>query len=966
MFRIETFRLIVKTFRRFLSLTLIVMIGAGFMMGLMSTPTVLRGSIDIYYDEYDLNDLVIYSPYGFCDEDYRTISSTDGVSNVFASKEIDCHGLHEKGESVTYRVSELSRENSQFKLVEGRMPTENDECLFLKNDMAHVYKLGDTITLSYGNNDINDYLSNSKYTIVGFYESPNYMSKIKGASNFNNEELECGILVPNVNFISDYYTTMYVTLEGARDILSNTDEYDKYIEEKRVDLENIVAKQQSYLRDKLIAEATETLDANEQLFVQIRDEGKKQLDDAKKQLDEAHIQIIAYEAQLNTLDALVRSLQSAIEADMGVFSDIHDFTADIETDIDHFLELLGLNGHYPVSGTMEYLYSEYNKAIAQYNSVKGQLNSAKAQYEEGLKKYEESLVKYEKEIAEGEQQLKLARAQLNDLPKSQWIILNRDQQYSTMMYKNTCQQMGTVGLYMPIMFFLVAALVCLTTMKRLVDEQRGQIGIYVALGYSNIQIIGKYVSYAMLASLAGGITGIIIGQALFPSVIYVTWRMMYYLPPMKIMFPMNYALISVGSFSVLMTSITAYVVHNCVKDVPASLMRPVAPKKGKIIFLQRIPFIWNMLSFTSKITARNIFRYKSRFLMTIAGIAGCTGLLILGFGVKDSVSDVLGIQYRDIFCYNDIIYFKNDEHIKENLEILENSENVDYAATYMEYTTRAYINGNEKTVNTVIVDPLDYYTLFDLKETDKKTPIRLNNDGVIVSEQFAKNNSLKIGDRITIESKNRIKQDVVIANICEMYFQHYIFMSDTLYSNTFDEDITKTSIAVLTDDDEAVRNIAKTLKDYTSVISTSYYLDSFSNMIEALNLVILVIILVAGSLAFVVLVNLTQVNISERIREIATLKVLGFNDHEVNMYIFKEILLLSVIGCFAGVPVGFIEHHFIMTALNMEMIMFAMTIKFVSIILSFMITIIFTIIVLFFMRKPLREVNMIESLKSVD
>ncbi|MBQ1566322.1 MAG: ABC transporter permease, partial [Erysipelotrichaceae bacterium] len=614
----------------------------------------------------------------------------------------------------------------------------------------------------------------------------------------------------------------------------------------------------------------------------------------------------------------------------------------------------------------EYLYSEYNSTIAQYRSVKGQLNYAKSQYEEGLKKYEESLVKYEKEIAEGEQQLKLARAQLNDLPKSQWIILNRDQQYSSMMYKSTCLQMGTVGLYMPVMFFLVAALVCLTTMKRLVDEQRGQIGVYVALGYSNMQIIGKYVSYALLASLTGGISGIVFGQMLFPSVIYSTWRMMYYLPPIKIMFPVKYAVLSVGSFSVLMAFITAYVVHNCIKDVPASLMRPVAPKKGKIIFLQRIPFIWNMLSFTSKITARNIFRYKSRFLMTIAGIAGCCGLLIMGFGIKDSVSDVLGIQYREIFRYNDLIYFKNNEHINENLEILDNSADVDYATTYMEYTTRAYISGNEKTANAIVIDQLDYYTLFDLKETDKKTSIRLNNDGVIVSQQFAKNNGLEVGDVITIESKNRIKGDVQIADICEMYFQHYIFMSDTLYSNTFDEDISKATIAVLSDDDDAVRKTVKGLKDYASIISTSYYLDSFNNMIEALNLVIMVIILVAGSLAFVVLVNLTQVNISERIREIATLKVLGFNDHEVNMYIFKEILLLSVIGCFVGIPIGFFEHRFIMSVLNMEMIMFARTIKFISIILSFVITIVFTIIVLFFMKKPLREVNMIESLKSVD
>jgi len=230
---------------------------------------------------------------------------------------------------------------------------------------------------------------------------------------------------------------------------------------------------------------------------------------------------------------------------------------------------------------------------------------------------------------------------------------------------------------MPIMFFLVAALVCLTTMKRLVDEQRGQIGIYVALGYSNAQIIGKYVSYALLASLSGGILGVIVGELLFPTVIYNTWRMMYDFPPIKFLFPIRNLLISIGSFSILMCGLTANVVRERVKDVPATLMRPLAPKKGKEVMIEKIPFIWNALSFTSKITARNIFRYKSRFLMTIAGIAGCAGLLIMGFGIKDSVSDVVYVQSRDIFTYDYAVTFEGSEYVEYGyVAVLENGENL--------------------------------------------------------------------------------------------------------------------------------------------------------------------------------------------------------------------------------------------------------------------------------------------------
>ncbi|MBR5341727.1 MAG: FtsX-like permease family protein [Erysipelotrichaceae bacterium] len=966
MFILETFRLIRRTIKRFLSLTVIVFIGAGFMMGLLSAPKVMRESVDRYYDEYNLQDLMIYSPYGFCKEDYLKIFQTKGVKTVFASKEIDCHGKDEKDEEKTFRVTEVYRITDRYKLIEGRLPQKNDECLILCDDRLNSYKIGDTITFNCGEDDIKEYLSVDKYTITGLVEMSQYMSNIFGSSNYHNEGLDCVVFVPNANFISEYYTTMYVTIDGASDFISNTDDYDAFIEENRIDIDNTSIKQQSYLRDKLIDEATKTLEEKEKLFNEVKEEGKKQLDDAKKQLDDARIQIITYESQLNTMEILIKSLQAQIEADSEILGSIYGHTVEAEEHINDFIELFGHNGVYIASGTMEYLYNEYNNAISQYNSMRAQLNSAEAQYAAGLIEYEKGLAQYNEEIAKGEEELKLARAKLNDLPKSQWIVLNRDQMYSPMMYKNTCMQMEVIGTYMPIMFFLVAALVCLTTMKRLVDEQRGQIGIYTALGYSKIQIIGKYVSYALLASLLGGITGAIFGEALYPSVIYNTWRMMYHFPQIVIMFPLRNALFSVGLFALLMSGITAYVVNASVKDVPAALMRPVAPKKGKEIIVEKITFLWNMLSFTSKITARNIFRYKSRFLMTIAGIAGCTGLLILGFGLRNSVEDCLGIQYGEIFNYDYLINFTGSDHIEENLEILKSEPSVDFAADYLSYTTRAYLNGDEKTAETIVIDPSVVSYFFTLRETDKKTPIKLNNEGVVVSERFAKNNNLKVGDYITIESGNRIKGEVMISNICEMYFQHYIFMTETVYENVFDEEVKGTLIAVNSDEGDRVKTLAKNLSDYASVTDIGFFLDSFNDMIQAMNLVIGVIILVAGSLAFVVLINLTQVNISERIREIATLKVLGFNDHEVNMYIFKEILLLSLIGCVVGVPIGIIEHRFIMGSLNMEMIMFGNVIKLPSYLISFVITIVFTLIVLIFMRRPLRKVNMVESLKSVE
>ncbi|MBQ6492450.1 MAG: FtsX-like permease family protein [Erysipelotrichaceae bacterium] len=966
MFRLETFRLIGKTFRRFLSLTVIVFIGAGFMMGLLSTPDVMRRSVDIYYDHNKLPDVKIYSPYGFGVEDYMTLQKANGIDSVFASKEIDVYCGKNGDTSKVCRISEISRKNNDYELVEGRLPQRKGECIVLYDETMETMDVGDVVTLDYGKKNIDEYLASDRYTVVGIFKSPEFMSKFLGTSTFNNEELQFVIYVPNSDFLTDYYTTMYLQLEDADKYMSNTKAYDRYINKKITDVEDVASEQQSYRRDKIIKEAEETLDQNEKLFNQMKEEGQRQLDDAKKQLQEANIQIVTYEAQLNVLEGVISSLQASIEKDSDILGSIYSTTVDVEGDINNILEIAGLDGIYFGSGTMEYVYNEYNKTVAQYNSLRGQLNSAKAQYQEGLEEYTEAVITFEKEVEDAELQLKLARQELDELPSSEWIILDRDKFYSAVMYKNNTKQMASIGIYMPIMFFLVAALVCLTTMKRLVDEQRGQIGIYVALGYSNIQIIGKYVTYAMLASLVGGIAGIFVGQALFPTVIYDTWRMLYNLPEMRVMFPVKYAVISVGSFVILMCGLTAYVVNNTVKDVPASLMRPVAPKKVKELMIEKIRFLWNALSFTSKITARNIFRYKARFLMTIAGIAGCTGLLILGFGIRDSVSDVVDIQYGKILTYTDRIYLESDEYIDNFMATLSRDPNISSLSRHMTYMTKVYLEDDDDTANMVVISPYEASVAFGLNETDRKTPIKLDNSGVVVSEKFAKNHSLKVGDRITVESVNGLKATVTINNICEMYYQHFVFMTDTLYENAFGEKAKDNVIAVKTSNSDLLKVEASNLEGCVSVFNVGTFRETFFTMVSALNLIILVIILVAGSLAFVVLVNLTQVNISERVREIATLKVLGFNDHEINMYIFKEILLLSLIGCVVGVPIGIIEHHFIMNSLNMEGFMFSKVINLPSYIISFIITILFTIIVLMFMRKPLQKVDMVESLKSVE
>ena len=596
-----------------------------------------------------------------------------------------------------------------------------------------------------------------------------------------------------------------------------------------------------------------------------------------------------------------------------------------------------------------------------------ELEKGEAQYNSGLRQYKNGVIEFNEKIEEAEDELRKAKQDLEELPSAGWIILDHDSHYSTYMYENTCNQMEAICIVMPVLFFLVAALVCMTTMTRLVDEQRGQIGIFRALGFTNRQIIGKYLQYALIASMIGSFFGVIIGVLIFPTVIYETWRLMYFLPPMIRTIHLGRLLICLLSFAILMETVTFFVVKKILVEQPAQLMRPKAPKAARKVFLEYIPVLWDKLNFTTKITLRNLIRYKSRFFMTVIGVAGCTALLVLGFGIKDSISDVVNLQFSEIFDYQYNVNLDNDNTIDEVVKTLEEDLNNDEIVPYMSYYSKVYANDKEETIICQVMDARSASKIMNLEEKGSDDLIKLSNRGVLISEKFAKNNNIKAGDIITIESKGQVKAEVRVEAIVKMYFQHYLFVSEELYASLFEDTIHYTNIALRSSNDIAL--IEDSLKDNEDVASVSDFnsmIEQFNTMIEALDFIIAVIILTSGALALVVLINLTQVNISERIREIATLKVLGFRNNEVDAYIFKEIMLLTVIGGIVGLPLGKICLRFVLNVINMDMIMFPVNIKYPSYLISFAITFVFTILVLLMTKKPLKNIKMVESLKSVE
>ena len=533
--------------------------------------------------------------------------------------------------------------------------------------------------------------------------------------------------------------------------------------------------------------------------------------------------------------------------------------------------------------------------------------------------------------------------------------------------------MEAISRVFPAFFILVAALVCLTTMTRLVEEQRNEIGTLRALGYTKWQCTLKYLFYAISATLIGIVVGSILGLSSFPLIIYHAWRMMYILPPIRFVVPSGLISLTAMVFIFAMSIATWFACKADTQDVPSQLMRPKAPPMGKKTFLENIPLIWNHLSFTDKVTMRNIFRYKKRFFMTIVGVAGCTALMLIGFGIRDSISNMVDINFKEIIQYDGMVSFEDDasEQVKaEALKEIQSTDNVTDAHIGFVYTTKTYDDKVDETASVHVFDQDGINREFNLRTRIGHKPISLTDDGVIINEKLAENLGVQIGGQITIEDEDGNPHQVKVSGITEMYINHFVFMSRQYYKEVFGKEAGSNIIYLSTTGDDAAQkllaNEISTIKGVEGVSLYSGQLDNFNSMVKGLNGIIWVLIISSMLLAFVVLSNLITVNISERQREIATLKVLGFRRAEVKKYIFKENNLLAGIGGIVGIPVGIALHRYIMRTVEMDYLMFGRNIEWISFFYALVLTILFSVIVNRMMTKRLNDIRMVESLKSVE
>ena len=681
------------------------------------------------------------------------------------------------------------------------------------------------------------------------------------------------------------------------------------------------------------------------------------LDDGQSQLDSARAQLSSGRQQLEEKQAQLNAGQAEIQANT---EKLTSSQAELDANEQKLLD-----------GEKEIRENEQK-----LKDAKKDLEDAKKKLSDGKKEYQDGKKEADDKIAEAQQKIEDAQKEVDDIETPEWILSDRNDLPEYSDFGDNAERLKNIGKVFPMIFFLVAALISLTTMTRMVEEQRTQIGTMKALGYGKASIASKYLSYAFLATVGGSIAGVLFGEKVLPFIIIQAYGIMYWNigDHMQLDYELQYALIASGAAVICTMGATLFSCAKTLAETPASLMRPPAPKEGKRILIERISFIWKHLSFSWKSSMRNLFRYKKRLFMTIFGIAGSMGLMLVGFGLYDSIMDIAILQYDQIQHYDAMVI--NDEDAtdsqeKDLLKFLDGNSEIDhYTRVQLTKMTAPKEKGSVSIYVYVPENTENFKEDVTLRDRKSHEQYELTDDGAVICEKTASLIGVKAGDKITLEKDNR-KYKVKITAVTENYMGHYVYMTPSCYEKTFGEkpEYSSTVYTMKEDAESDLETLGNAILKYPAALSISYTSSTagqVERMLGSLGAVIWVLIISAGMLAFVVLYNLNNINITERQRELATLKVLGFYDGEVSQYVFRENILLSFIGILAGAVFGIFLHRYVITTVEVDAVMFGRNIKPISFVYSGLITFGFSMFVNMVMHFKLKKIDMVESLKSVE
>lgn len=1079
-----------NSYKRFISILLIVLLGVGFFAGLKAASPDMKKTLDKYFDNLDTMDIQVVSTLGLTNDDVNVIGNLENVEKAEGSYQTDAM-VKVGDEEVVVKLESLTKDINKLELVEGRLPENKDECIVEPNFLIGTgHKIGDTIEIEVEDitNDDGDkvkVLKNNKVKIVGTVRSPLYISTDRGNTTLGSGVINYYMFVPKENINAEIYTNIYLKVAGAEELATSANSYLEKIEKVEDELDTISDERREARYNELydnantkIKDAQKELDKEKAKAEKELKDSEKKLKDGKKKIEDGKVEIernreIAYseftsaesqikeakktlvenekkfETEKKKAEEQIKTYEdqlSLLEQTKKQLNTLKDNLASARTELARLQELLN---HADTEEEKAKIQEQINKVNAQIQSIQGtitiientlkdqgvtdidktistirsgiatakeklkdgekQLKESRAKIEESettlkskksstyyqLNQAEQELKDYEKEIKDGEKELEKGRKEFNEkiaeaedklldakeelkkIERPEWFVLDREMNVGYTSYMQDTDRVASLAQVFPVVFFLVAALISLTSMSRLVEEQRVLIGTLKALGYNKEQIARKYMIYASLATIVGGVIGLFIGFNILPKIIADMYGMVYDVPEVILEFNIPIAVADMAVAILCTVGATAYTCLKILRHNPATLMRPKAPKPGKRVILERIPFIWKHLSFTAKVTARNLFRYKKRFLMTIIGVCGCTSLIVAGFGLRDAIANMIPNQFGEIDKFNISISLKEEKYEEELTKLeekIEGFEEITSTTSANVQSVKVIKDDNNQSIQLIVPEDVneleEFISLRDRKKPEDKYV--LDNSGVIISEKLSDLLDIKPGDVITLENADGDRSEVNVSHITENYLFHYIYMSPELYNQLFDTRIESNMIYAKTNDlteeqeDSLGKELLKDSDNISGVKFISASEDMFKVVMDNMDMVVWILIISAGLLAFVVLYNLLNANISERIRELATIKVLGFYDKEVYSYIARETIILTIIGMLIGLVGGYFLTMYILKTCELDITMFDPQVEIMSYVFGIAITVFFVIIVNIITFFSLKKIDMIESLKSVE
>lgn len=1011
----DFWREIKHTKSRFFSIMILVALSVAFLSGLKATAPDMKKTGDNYLDSLHLADIQVLSTLGLTEDDIDALRAQDGIENAEGEYVIDAFADSGSAEAVVKVLSLSDQGINDVLLREGRMPARADECVVEENMLELLdISIGDTITLE-PDSKLDDALAGEEYTVVGTIRSPVYIAVERGTSTIGSGTVKAYLYLPREAFTLDYYTAAYARVSGAAEMTAFYDEYDDYIDSVIDALEPFGDERAALRHDSLVAEATEKLDdaqrelddakaeADEELGKAERElsdarkklddgwrdyrDGQQELKDSRAELDEAYQSLrdgeqeyadglAQYEASLRELEDRKTAAGAGMAAvtDPAALAAMQEQLEQAQQQLDEAKAQLDA-----ARAELDTGWQEYDDGEAQYASGAQRLADAyrdlqqgEKDYRDGLSDYEDGKAEADEKIADAQAKITDARREVADIESCEWYLFSRSYNPGYTGFGQDADRMANLASVFPIIFFLVAALVCLTTMTRMVEEQRVQIGSLKAMGYSGLAISRKYLFYGLLPSLTGGVFGLVIGYILFPKMIFTAYQIMYQMPDIELHAYAGISLFSLLAAVACTTVATLWACLATLRETPASLMRPRTPKAGKRVFLEYIRPLWRKMSFTHKVTARNLFRYQKRFWMTVIGIGGCTALIIAGFGLRSSLLFTMSRQYDELFHYSGQVtlsdnvldderravedFLAGDERIVNYVPCAASSATV----TTSGYSTTAYIEVMEADEIGKVVD------LFDYKSGD---PITMGDEGVYIDQKLSELLDVSLGDTFFLDGDER--GDVTVAGIYEHYTGHFVYMTPGYYESALGADGEPNAYLLnfTSDDTDTCNAIFEKLLSLSGVATTSRMRDTqdtYMHSMERVDFVVVIIILAAAALAMVVLFNLSNINITERQRELATIKLLGFYDGEVSAYVYRENIVLTVFGILMGCFMGHWLHIYLVRSTEIDLMMFGRQTEWTAYVYAAILTMLFSVAVNILAHFRMKKIDMVESLKSAE